>query len=352
MPDQQSIRPDSRSDSDGSLDAAETSISRRDFFCKVGVGAGALAAVSVLPAAPVFAQAVRATTPQKPETLVKAFYHTLTPGQRELMCMGWDDPLRSKVQANWAIVKKNISQTYNPDQQEMLHGILRGLTTEEWYPKILDQMKNDAGGFENYYVAMFGEPDQAKFEWVITGRHCTLRADGHSNANAAFGGHIFYGHAVKETEDPGHPGNIYWKQGRRANDVFNALDGKERAIALFDKAPAESKIDLQGASGKFPGIAIADLSSDKKELVKSVMHDLLSPYRASDAKEVMAEIDANGGLDKVHLSFYKQDALGKDGTWDIWRLEGPSLVWHFRGAPHVHTWVNVAKDPKKSDGHV
>ena len=81
------------------------------------------------------------------------------------------------------------------------------------------------------------------------------------------------------------------------------------------------------------------------------MHDLLSPYRPSDAKEVMAEIDANGGLDKVHLSFYKQDALGKDGTWDLWRLEGPSLVWHFRGAPHVHTWVNVAKDPAKSDGH-
>jgi hypothetical protein len=133
--------------------------------------------------------------------------------------------------------------------------------------------------------------------------------------------------------------------------VFKALDGKEWELALFDKAPPEDKINLQGASGHFPGIAIGELSADKRELVRGVMHDLLSPYRPADAKEVMAEIDANGGLDQVHLSFYKQDALGKDGTWDIWRLEGPSLVWHFRGAPHVHTWVNVAKDPAKSDGH-
>ena len=47
----------------------------------------------------------------------------------------------------------------------------------------------------------------------------------------------------------------------------------------------------------------------------------------------------------------KHDDLGNDGVWDIWRLEGPSMVWHFRGAPHVHTWVNIAKDAKLSDAH-
>ena len=327
---------------------------RREFLRGVATTVGGIAVAStfssVLPARAQTAAAAVKTS--KPESLVKTFYHTLTPKQKETICMGWDNPLRSKVGANWAIVKQNIGQLFTADQQEMLHGILRGLTTEEWYPKVLDQMKDDGGGFENYSVALFGDPDQSKFEWVMTGRHCTLRADGHSNANAAFGGPIFYGHAKKFTEDAGHPGNIYWVQGKKANAVFQALDGKERQVALIDQAPPEDKINLQGAGGHFPGIAIGELSSDKKELVKSVMHDLLAPYRPSDAKEVMAEIDANGGLDKVHLSFYKQDALGKDGTWDIWRLEGPSLVWHFRGAPHVHTWVNVAKDPKSSDGHV
>jgi len=57
--------------------------------------------------------------------------------------MGWDHPLRSKVQANWAIVKPTIENIFTPEQREMVQGILRGVTTEEWYPKILDQMKND-----------------------------------------------------------------------------------------------------------------------------------------------------------------------------------------------------------------
>jgi hypothetical protein len=33
------------------------------------------------------------------------------------------------------------------------------------------------------------------------------------------------------------------------------------------------------------------------------------------------------------------------GVWDNWRLEGPAFVWHFRGSPHVHVWVNIAGSP-------
>jgi len=88
---------------------------------------------------------------------------------------------------------------------------------------------------------------------VLTGRHVTLRADGHSNANAAFGGPIFYGHAIKDTEEAGHPGNIYWQQGVKANAVLTAMDGKQRAKALLEKAPEESQIKLQGKRG-VPGI--------------------------------------------------------------------------------------------------
>ena len=46
-------------------------------------------------------------------------------------------------------------------------------------------------------MAVFGEPGTDKpFEWVLTGRHDTLRADGNSVEGAAFGGPIFYGHAA------------------------------------------------------------------------------------------------------------------------------------------------------------
>ncbi|MBM3999970.1 MAG: hypothetical protein FJ297_10610 [Planctomycetes bacterium] len=48
-----------------------------------------------------------------------------------------------------------------------------------------------------------------------------------------------------------------------------------------------------------------------------------------------------GGIDGLHAAFYKQGDLGSDGVWDIWRVEGPAFVWHFRGARPVHAYVHV-----------
>jgi hypothetical protein len=69
-------------------------------------------------------------------------------------------------------------------------------------------------------------------------------------------------------------------------------------------------------------------------------------YRTSDQEEAMACLKTQGGLDSCCLSFYSDNDIGKDGVWDNWRLEGPSFVWHYRGAPHVHVWVNVADSHK------
>src|SRR5579862_4229805 len=309
---------------DCNTESATSRLDRREFLQTIGrsvTGIALASAAARIP--PAAAQAAAVNRVQRPESLVKTLFSSLSPKQRETLCMPWENPLRSKVGANWEIVKPTIKEVFSADQQEMVRGILKGVTTEEWYPKILKQFQDDGGGLGEYHVALFGDPSQRKFEWVLTGRHCTMRVDGHSNANAAFGGPIFYGHAPKFTEDPGHPGNVYWEQGRKANEVFAALDGKQRAKALFDKAPPEDKINLQGPDGEFPGIAIGELSRDQKALVQATMHDLLSPHRPEDAREVVQDIAANGGLDQIHLSFYKQDALGHDGIWDIWRLEGP-----------------------------
>jgi len=330
-------------------EAAPVDLSRRDFLRTVGVTVGGIAVATAAPSLlPALAQGTAKAKPiAKPESLVKTLHESLSPAQRELLCMAWDHPKRTTISANWAIVNTSIGEL-KPDQQEMVKGILRGLTTDEWYPRLQKQMQDDSAGLTNYHIALFGDPGTDKYEWVITGRHLTLRVDGNSDSNAAFGGPIFYGHAPKDTEDATHPGNVYWQQGVKANAVFAALDGKQRDIALLPTAPPENKVQLQGKDGSFPGIAVGELSHDQKKLVESVMRDLLSPYRPSDADEAMQTLKANGGLDKLHLSFYKNEDLGNDGVWDIWRLEGPAFVWHFRGAPHVHTWVNVAKDAKES----
>ena len=45
----------------------------------------------------------------------------------------------------------------------------------------------------------------------------------------------------------------------------------------------------------------------------------------------------------MHLAFYKI-AMSVGGVWDVWQLEGPSMVWFFNGAPHVHVWAHVREN--------
>lgn len=316
-------------------------VSRREFV--KAVGATALAAAAPLgPARLALAGDDRPSPSSPAETAAGRLYKSLSDAQRKAICFPFDHKLRRRINANWAITKATIEDDFNKEQQEIIREIFKGVTSPDGYERFLKQMDDDQGGFGTYHVALFGEPGIGQFEWEMTGRHLTIRADGDSVEGAAFGGPIVYGHGAGDSEK-GLPGNVFYYQTLKANEVFNALDGKQRKIALLPKAPKEDAVLVQGSSGQFPGLAISELSPDQKELVESVIKVILSPYREDDVNEAIAIQKAGGGLDALHMSFYETNDIGKDQVWDIWRLEGPTFVWHFRGAPHVHTYVNIAK---------
>ena len=101
--------------------------------------------------------------------------------------------------------------------------------------------------------------------------------------------------------------------------------------------------DMQKAHEKFLGDTVAI----RKQLVEKTLQVLLAPYRKEDADEAMEIVKSNGGTDKLHMAFYQNGDLGNDKVWDMWRVEGPGFVWHFRGAPHVHAYINIgAVKPK------
>lgn len=281
------------------------------------------------------------------ETLVAQLYKSLDEEQRKKVCFGFDDPLRSKVDNNWMIVKHSVADVFTPEQQGLVREIFDSLHSEEYQKTVMEQVVHDSegDGFEKgTAVALFGEPGTGKFEFVLTGRHVTRRCDGDSVEGTAFGGPIFYGHAAGSfNEKPDHAGNVYWYQAKRANEVFKALDGKQREQAMMEKGRPERKTDtvkLTGKSEGLSGIPVGSLSADQKELVKKVLADLLSPFRKTDADEAMKLITASG-FDALHLAFSKQDDIGNDGVWDVWQIEGPNMLWYFRGAPHVHCWAHV-----------
>jgi len=80
---------------------------------------------------------------------------------------------------------------------------------------------------------------------------------------------------------------------------------------------------------------------DRKGLVEELLRSILGPYRASEVEEAMKVVKDSGGVDKLHLSFFSDEDLGKDGVCDNLMIQGPKVAWFFRGHPHVHTWVNV-----------
>lgn len=333
---------------------------RREFLHSSAATAIGLGLAGTMPLGSVFAaekvaEEVTKSAGPAPESLVKTLYETLSPGQKEKICFAWDHKdegrglLRTRVSANWEITDKYVnSDFYKPEQQEMIRKIFEGIIDPAWHERIDRQLEDDSNGFGSLNsIAIFGEPGSEQFEFVITGRHMTLRADGNTAEHVAFGGPIFYGHAAEGMDEtPEHVGNVFWPQAQMANKLYQMLDGEQQQESLVKTGlPRENRIGFRGKEGKFQGIAIRELASDQQEHMQKVLQKLVEPYRTTDREEVMQCLKAQGGLEACHLAFYAQGDIGNDQVWDNWRLEGPSFVWHFRGAPHVHVWVNVASDP-------
>ena len=197
-----------------------------------------------------------------------------------------------------------------------------------------------------------------------------MRATSQSQPLAAFGGPITHGNQPSGFyEKVGHPGNIFWNQALRANEVYKLLDDKQQRQALiaesvpffqrqgvidrttilpdtpWDEPRRESDIRFRRPGTSSPGLPLDQISSQQRHALEAVLASLVEPYQRAYQDQVFDCLKRQGGLEQCSLAFYEDRDLGDDGQWDNWRLEGPSLVWFFRGSPHAHIWIHVAGDP-------
>ena len=283
------------------------------------------------------------------DSLPLQLYRSLSEEQHAKICLPSNHPHRSFISNWWYIHPEHrIPSTFTREQQQLIQTIFDSLHSAEHRAAVNNQVLVDQYGKPKNApsVGFFGSPADRDFEFIYTGHHVTRRCNAHSDQGRGFGGRpIFYGHFPKDfNETKDHPGNAYWYQGKIFNEFVQGLNGKQQQQALAKSQPRKERPNTVITMKKkdFPGLCGADLSSDQQGLLADTMGKMLAMFRSGDVAATLKTISDKQLIDNLHISYYdgKYD-IGGDKVWDTWQIEGPEMVWYFRGQPHIHSYFHL-----------
>ena len=302
---------------------------------------GATVLLSALPS-------LRAAKAEK-DSLPMQFYKSLSEEQRGKICLPVNHAKRQFVSNWWYICpEQRLNTFYTQDQQDLVRQIFESLHSPEHREKMNWQVQKDLmGNIKNTpSVGFFGTPEDKGFEFIYTGHHVTRRCNAHTDKGLGFGGApIFYGNfakAFKESKD--HEGNPFWYQGLLFNEFASALDAKQREKMLVGREPRDEKPQtvIEKRKTDLPGLSCADLSKDQQAKLLETMRRMLVCFRADDVAATMKSIADRKLVDQLFVSCYGGEYdIGSDKVWDTWQIEGPEMVWYFRGVPHIHAYFHL-----------
>jgi hypothetical protein len=293
-------------------------------------------------------------------TLVRQLHASMTPAQRRAIFLPWEHPSRQLVNTVAILKNPHLGTLLDAHQRALVWAMWHGMQSEAGRARFREPLRAEAGGLDGCVLAIYGDPQSGPCQSVISGGHLQMR--GGDIPNGAFGDGFSYGHQV------GNgivrvPGNVWAFHSDAANALFSALSSGQRRAALALAAPYELTVQLQGADGIFEGLAGAALNADQRAMLVSFLEDILSAYPEERAREALSDIEANGGVDRLHLRYFAEQAYYTDGAtlaqagwradalpyFQVWRIDGPGTVIHFKGAPHVHAYVHIARDPGRQN---
>jgi hypothetical protein len=284
----------------------------------------------------------------KSDALPMQLYKSMSDEQRRKVCLPIDHARRQFV-SNWWYIHPGyrIPNTFNSEQQELIQKIFDSLHSPEHQDAINQQVEIDQYGKEGNApaVGFFGTPDDEDFEFIYTGHHVTRRCNAHTDQGLGFGGApIFYGHFLdqfNETKD--HPGNPYWYQGKAFNRFVQTLDSAQQSKALVKSMPRKEDANvIRKKQSGWSGLSCAELNAEQRETFVQTMKSMMAMFRSDDVEATIKAIEEKGVVDRLHVSWYdgKFD-IGSDRVWDTWQIEGPDMVWYFRGHPHIHSYFHL-----------
>ena len=342
-------------------------LKRRDFLSATGgLVLGSTALGSMLPGSRAFAQnptglviqeAVKKMASQ-PETLVKVLFDTLSPKQRENICFDWEHRRRRARPAANARRQQLGHHRILRQRQQLLH---QGSAKD--HPRDLRRHHQPRVALADRQAAGRRLRRLRRAEQHRDLRHARQREvrvrDDRPAHDDPLRRQLRRPRRVRRTDLLRPRGRWHstrrrttraTSSGRRpwqrtsSTRCSTASSRSRRCVKKGMPTRTESRLPRQGR--RFPrACRSANCRATRKSELQNVMAALVEPYRQSDRDEVTECLKKQGGLDACHLAYYASERHRQRRRVGQLAAEGPSFVWHYRGAPHVHVWVNVADDP-------
>lgn len=332
---------------------------RRAFLTALGAGAGWLVANGL--GASKFAG--RGAEPAPFDATLRALAASLSPWQRQQIVLPADHPVR-QINNTFAVVRgPHLGTLLSPAQRALALSLREAMLSERGREAFAGTLAVE-GRFDGCALRIFGDPAREPAQAIVSGGHLLLRGGAASPGAALLGG-VAYGHQIGN-EAWRVPGNSFAYHGDAANRFFGALSPAELQAALVPSPPHELVLQVQEEGGRFEGIRVGSASEAAREEARNLLSAVLSAYPDAQQREALACIAHNGGIDALHVAAYEShgfyedmepyaglgaDQRGRRGApyWQVWRIEGPGTVVFFKGHPHVHAYLEIVRDPARSN---
>ncbi len=282
------------------------------------------------------------------------FLASLTSEQKAKVLIGFDDENR----LDWHFIPRDRKglpiKEMNEAQRKLAHEFLKTGLSASGYQKatmvislepVLRELEGPQRRFprdeELYYFSVFGAPGaKDRWGWRVEGHHVSLNftvVKGELLANTPLG---FGANPAEVRQGPRTGFRALANEEDRGRELVQALDEKQRAVAIFDpKAPADiltlHKIKADPLNPE--GIAHSGLTKPQKDLLMKLVDAYLANMPDEVAK-VRRENLQKAGLGAIHFGW--AGGINK-GDPHYYRVQGKTFLIEYdntqNNANHIHS---------------
>jgi hypothetical protein len=302
-----------------------------------------------------------------------AFLAALTPQQRAKAVMGFDDPERFVWQESPGVRSGVVLRDLNESQRKLAMALLRTGVGDGGYQRIQMSMARETvlsaqqttpegravRHPDLFYITIFGTPSAANaWGWTFEGHHIsthfTVRGNQVATAPMFLGSQPndlpaarLQGTALAAAQKipPALAGRIMGPEEDKARALVQALDAKQRAVAVFDRTEKRDADMISGINTRrvtplaSPGLQARQMNAGQKAQLVALVEEYLTRIPSDVAAERRQRSLQGAALEEI--SFQWAGGI-EPGQAHAYIVQGPTFLIEYaqnrnNAVGHVHT---------------